>query len=134
MAFEVPNHLPRRGFIGREQSIGSISEHYDNFVAKIERVSPEKLDSSIASSWVHELTGEIQSTLVSDFFHYILPLLIFVFKATLHAKISENFPDFERQLEASRGVVAKVNALANDTRDLSASLYDNSVSLTHPFQ
>ena len=65
MAFEVPSHLPRHAFSGHEQSIASTSKHYDAILAKIQDAPLEKLDSSLASSWVHELSQEIESTKVS---------------------------------------------------------------------
>lgn len=65
MAFEVPSHLPRQAFTGHGQSLKSSSKHYDDVLAKVGEVSWEKLDSSLASSWAHELTGEIDSTRVS---------------------------------------------------------------------
>jgi hypothetical protein len=64
MAFEVPNHLPRQAFTGHGQSLSSSSKHYDDVVAKVGEASWEKLDSSLASSWVHELTAAIDSTRV----------------------------------------------------------------------
>lgn len=67
MAFEVPTHLPRYAFAGREQSLGSTSKHYDTVLSKVQDVPVDKLDSSLASSWVHELSQEIQSTKVCSF-------------------------------------------------------------------
>ncbi|KAF8311340.1 hypothetical protein DL93DRAFT_2115966 [Clavulina sp. PMI_390] len=112
MAFEIPAHLPRHAFVGQNQSLGSTSKHYDALLDKIQDVPIDKLNSSVASSWVDELTREIQST-----------------RNALRTKINDNLPDFERQLQSSRDVVARTNCLVNDTRGLSQSLYDENTGL-----
>lgn len=66
MAFAVPNHLPRHAFSGKDQSLGSTSKHYDSVITKVAEASFEGLNSTRASSWVSELTKEIDQTRVCN--------------------------------------------------------------------
>lgn len=48
-------------------------------------------------------------------------------QASIHSRIHQNLPDFDRQLQSSREVVQRVHSLGEDTDALTASVYDQTV-------
>ena len=64
MAFPVPEHLPRHASSAKDHSFGSYSTHSNAILHKISEVSLDTLDSGLSSSWVEELSNEINDTRV----------------------------------------------------------------------
>lgn len=65
MAFPLPEHLPRGAFTSDEQSSSSRTSYTDPILQKIEQTPFEALTAQLATSWVAQLTGDIQQVKVN---------------------------------------------------------------------
>ncbi|KDR80702.1 hypothetical protein GALMADRAFT_241105 [Galerina marginata CBS 339.88] len=96
MAFPIPEHLPKRPVPVDVSS---------KILYKIDSATKETLNSSLASSWVQELEDSIQAA-----------------KRRIHDRIQSDLPKFQHQLEASKSVQTRYEALNSRLNGLEDAL------------
>ncbi|KAL1941263.1 hypothetical protein VTO73DRAFT_7475 [Trametes versicolor] len=96
MAFPIPSHLPRK------KDARDVSTQ---ILTKISETTLKDLNSNAASSWVSELEDTISLT-----------------KAHIHERISNDLPDFERQLSTSVSVQERLQSLSQNVNVLSENI------------
>ncbi|KAJ7782061.1 hypothetical protein DFH07DRAFT_792440 [Mycena maculata] len=103
MAFPIPSHLPRRP---NPQDVSS------EILTKIDRATSKTLNASLATSWLAELDETIQAT-----------------KNHIHDRIHADLPQFEQQLESSKSVQTRLQALSSNVDGLSHTVSDPETGL-----
>ncbi|PPQ67869.1 hypothetical protein CVT25_010308 [Psilocybe cyanescens] len=100
MAFPVPDHLPKRS---------TPVDVSSKILYKIDSATKDTLNSALASSWIRELDDSILETEVGN-------------TQRIHDRIQSNLPKFQHQLEASKSVQARFEALTSTVEELGNSL------------
>ncbi|KAF5387324.1 hypothetical protein D9757_005736 [Collybiopsis confluens] len=95
MAFPVLSHLPR------PQDVTS------KILSKMDAANTKSLTAALANSWLEELDSTIQST-----------------KKQIYDRIHADLPEFERQLQSSISVQARLRTLTTQVDELDHSLSD----------
>ncbi|EAU90496.1 hypothetical protein CC1G_00880 [Coprinopsis cinerea okayama7 len=96
MAFEIPQHLPRKAL---PQDVSS------KILNRIDQALVKDLDANLANSWVTELDESISAT-----------------KTRIHDRIQEDLPKFQHQLETSKSVQTRTTALGKGIEDLNEKI------------
>ncbi|KAH9846124.1 hypothetical protein C2E23DRAFT_605268 [Lenzites betulinus] len=96
MAFPVPSHLPRK------KDARDVSTQV---LTKVSETSLKDLNAGAAASWVAELEDTISFT-----------------KSRIHERISNDLPNFERQLGSSISVQERLRSLSQNVDVLSESI------------
>lgn len=121
MAFPIPSHLPRK------KDARDVSTQ---ILTKISETTLKDLNASAASSWVSELEDTISLTKVR---RYQCSLrgptkLTPNRQAHIHERISNDLPDFERQLSTSISVQERLQSLSQNVNVLSENISNPQVS------
>ncbi|KAL0953809.1 hypothetical protein HGRIS_004990 [Hohenbuehelia grisea] len=85
MAFPIPAHLPRKN---------SSRDVTSSILNKLDEATGQTLNASLAASWLTELDESIRST-----------------KQSIHDRIHDDLPNFERQLQSSQSVQTRLALL-----------------------
>ncbi|KAH7890837.1 hypothetical protein F5I97DRAFT_1923327 [Phlebopus sp. FC_14] len=101
MAFPLPSHLPRKVDVSSQ------------ILSKLDSVTYQSLDSSVASSWLAELDESISLT-----------------KKRLHDRIHADLLTFEVQLSSAKSAQERLRVLSDDVDALKAAVSDPKAGLT----
>ncbi|KAG8221009.1 hypothetical protein J3R82DRAFT_2518 [Butyriboletus roseoflavus] len=101
MTFSIPSHLPRQVDVSSQ------------ILSKLDSVTFQSLDSTVASSWRAELDESIRLT-----------------KKRIHDRIHANLPAFETQLASARSAQQRLRGLASDVDALQRAVSDPESGLT----
>ncbi|KAJ7066520.1 hypothetical protein C8F01DRAFT_1123579 [Mycena amicta] len=101
MAFPIPDHLRPH-----PQDVSS------EILVKLDKATNQTLSAELATSWLAELDGTIQNT-----------------KNQLHDRIHRDLPLFEQQLESSKSVQTRLQALSSNVHNLDRTLSDSDTGL-----
>lgn len=129
MAFPVPDHLPKRA---------TPVDVSSKILYKIDSATKETLNSSLASSWIHELDGCIQETEVSSTMAIYKSngskcIMMKLQQQRIHDRIQSELPLFQHQLETSKSIQSRFGELQTRVDGLRNVLSDPQVLCSSKF-